>query len=251
MSAASQFGIFELNYPNILISNQDNPKIQRLPDAEGGLCIVYCDQELTLENRLIVRVDKINSDSFLHILNEEDSHSMKIGVTDCPPHSLDDFPFHLYEACKPDYDCRGNSITVTITEVSNERDEVMLEKLEGGIIRVQVRGKTVFNLQDPHSSLFKPRDNRVYPFLMLSGSVEAVSLVGTQAQMPNAVNPLGVVREPGTCVICFEHEIDHMAQPCNHAAFCGRDATAQMAKDEKRCPICRNPVTCFTRIFLS
>jgi hypothetical protein len=245
----SPFSIVNLGYPEILV-DEDAKTIERLPGTNGGKGIAYCQEPLTQDNRLVLRVDKINPDPIIHILNEEDLHCMKIGLTDCDASSLEEYPFHLMEACKPDYDCNGHSITVTIMEVKNEGDEVVFDRMAGGVYRVQVNGTTVFHLQDPHNSIMKTRSNLVYPFVMLSGSVEKVALIG-RPRIQRVVNE-PVYRELGTCVICLESEVDHMALPCNHAAFCGRDATAQMAKQEGRvCPICRNPVTNYLRIFLS
>ena len=243
----SPFSIVNLGYPDVLVDNE-NKTIERLPGTEGK-GIFYCREELTQDNRLVLRVDKINADPIIHILNDEELHCMKVGLTDCDAESLEEYPFHFMEPCKVDFDCKGNSITVTIMEINSEGDEVVLDKLPGGVFRVQVNGRTVFNLQDPHSSVMKARNDHVYPFVMLSGSVEKVSLRAIPNNLP-VVN--AVVRELGMCVICLESEVDHMALPCNHAAFCARDATTQMAKNDDRvCAICRNPVTSYLRIFLS
>ena len=243
----SPFTVKPLLYPDILVDD-DLRSVERLL-TEGGKGIFYCAQELSINTRLILRVDKINSSPIIHILNDEEIHCLKVGVTDCPPDSVNDYPYHFIDACKIDHDCGGSSITVPILEVQNEGDEIILEKTPEAI-RVQVNGRTVFNLQDPHSVVYKTRDGKVYPFVMLSGSVEKVTLIPFPLHQEIRNN---ACRELGQCVICFEHEVDHMAIPCNHAAFCARDATSQMEKTgrDRVCPICRNPVTSFLRIFLS
>lgn len=92
---------------------------------------------------------------------------------------------------------------------------------------------------------------------MLSGSVEKVSFIKYPTLSPssssanNLREQLASERSSTPCVICMEQDVSHMAIPCNHAAFCASDATAQMAKSERICPICRNPVTSFMKIFLS
>ncbi|CAB9515242.1 expressed unknown protein [Seminavis robusta] len=58
-----------------------------------------------------------------------------------------------------------------------------------------------------------------------------------------------------TCVVCFEAEPSHAYIPCGHRCICSDCAELQYASScdsgtEMKCPICREPTVCVTRIFL-
>lgn len=44
-----------------------------------------------------------------------------------------------------------------------------------------------------------------------------------------------------TCVVCLEHRITHIVQPCNHACLCGR--CSEMVATLHGCPKCRRVMT--------
>lgn len=52
------------------------------------------------------------------------------------------------------------------------------------------------------------------------------------------------------CVICFENQGDHVLLPCGHSGYCLICSKALLADSQvsKNCPVCRTPVTMFTRI---
>ncbi len=54
----------------------------------------------------------------------------------------------------------------------------------------------------------------------------------------------------GLCVVCQEVPVAYIANPCSHVALC-RDCVHRLVKFDNRCPMCRNVVDTFSRVYIS
>jgi len=54
----------------------------------------------------------------------------------------------------------------------------------------------------------------------------------------------------GICVVCQEHPVAYIANPCSHVALC-RDCVHTLVTMDNRCPMCRNVVDTFSRVYIS
>lgn len=54
----------------------------------------------------------------------------------------------------------------------------------------------------------------------------------------------------GLCVVCQEKTVCFISSPCNHVCLC-RDCVHRLVEYDNRCPICRNTVEFFSRVYIS
>src|SRR5437870_2450736 len=122
MSAEVSF--LPLLYPDVTF-DEDEKSITRF--QESGKGIVYLSQQLQVNQKLVFKVEKVNADPIVHVLNDEEMHAMKVGLTDCDRTSLENHPYHLFDICQQDFDCGGKSLCVLIRDAA-EGDEITLER---------------------------------------------------------------------------------------------------------------------------
>ena len=210
----------------------------------------YLAEELAVDEALSVRVESVDpAREGLHAL------SLRLGLTTCDSSVVANFPSHVIEPCQPSHDCMGQTMTINVRSANLINDEIRMERKAGGVLQVLVNGEPDFSLTDPHDSIFCFSKGIAYPFLILSGSVSSVRSIASSGKsvIENSDHSpqlkIRSQRSDSCCVICMDKMISHMAVPCNHAAFCDFDANEQM-KNSKVCPVCRENVTSFVRIFI-
>jgi len=52
------------------------------------------------------------------------------------------------------------------------------------------------------------------------------------------------------CVLCLNERRSYLFNPCNHLCTCEKCAIDLMNKNSE-CPICRNPIQSFTKVYMS
>ena len=115
------------------------------------------------------------------------------------------------------------------------------------------------------------RDITVYPFINFYGGVRvihlflpsnrnAVARTTTDRQTTNSSSPLAgaasasgpssSLNKTNECLVCFEAERVVMVTPCNHVVYCETCERDAVATGVTMCPVCRGPVSSYTRIYL-
>ena len=54
----------------------------------------------------------------------------------------------------------------------------------------------------------------------------------------------------GMCVACQENPVQYIANPCSHVSLC-RECVHRLVKVDNRCPMCRNVVDTFSRVYIA
>ena len=253
---------YETTSWNLTLSD-GNRLVNRVNREGSG--IVYLTEELAESEACNFRVEAVSLDS-----RRLDTLSLEIGITTCDSSLVTNFPSHVIEPCRPSHDCEGHTLTIKIKRANSVGDEISMERKSDGRLQVLVNGETEFRVADHHDSLFPFSKGRAYPFLVLSGQVSRVRVndscpllphslldqeeqkeggslvIGSKSQRPPTTDK---GRKDVSCVICMDEVISHMAVPCNHAAFCDRDANENL-RTSRVCPVCRKKVTGFVRIFI-
>ena len=241
---------------NLKLSEGNRLVSRRNRDGQG---LVYMTDELGEDESCSFRVEGVDP-----LLDATSALSLMLGLTTCDSSIVANFPSHVIEPCQPSHDCMGQTLTVKVRSAHRVHDEVSVQRQNGGRLQVLVNGVSEFSLTDPHDSLFPFSKGPAYPFLMLTGSVsqiratECTRVASSDDSVIEVSDKNSVIgggtksckqRKEPSCIICMDETVSRMAVPCNHAAFCERDADEQM-RTAKTCPICRKSVTSFARVFL-
>lgn len=262
-------------YPDFDLS-PDKKSVTRVQESSKG--VLYLSQPLRIGQKVVFRVRRVNKNKTILVDDEDEEEEdsakgLTIGLTTCNRRSIEDHLFHLLDICRPGLECGGKSLTISIPQAS-EGNEISIERRAGVLLQVRVNGVLEYSLQDLHGSTFRLCTPRLIPFVMLSGEIESLELLGVEKinLIPDVI-PLtkSKKKEPiiqleklpnqnvnqgqailFKCAVCRENMITHMAIPCNHAAYC-QDCKMHLSQmpGHRNCSVCNHGVTGYVRIYLN
>ena len=122
--------------------------------------------DLRCGRKLILRVESVEPGP---------DFGMIFGVTTCGPSQVFQFPYHLVDFCKPDYDCCGISVWMKLRSCDRVGSCIVIERVFDGFIRFTFDGRYKRDMSDPPERGFGR--SRAHPFLMLTGSVSSVRIL--------------------------------------------------------------------------
>lgn len=158
------FDFHFLRYPSVKIT--DSKKVAMRWTNQNGKSLVYFNRDLRCGRKLILKVESVDQGPDFGLI---------FGVTTCGSSQVFDFPYHLVDYCRPEYDCCGHSVWMKLRHFSRVGSYVVIERLYDAFIQFTFDGRFKKDMCDPPERGFGR--SRAYPFLMLTGSVTSVRIL--------------------------------------------------------------------------
>ena len=174
----SEYTFLKTRYENAPLLISPDGKYVRRRTVGSTARIVYLDQPLDFNDKLVLRVEATSDNSGVPF-------SFVFGVTTCDKAAVNKYECHAASPCSTNSPCCGSSITFNVTSCERIGYFAYFERLSTTFIMVTI-GKKSFPMYDL-GGVFDGR--KAYPFVMLTGSVGALRII-SESELPQ-LSPIG------------------------------------------------------------
>lgn len=261
------------DYSNDNILLLDNRKVAKRRSFGHEFRTVFLEHPLIDGTSLTVKVEESGMKA---------GHSFVFGVTTCDAYTIRNKECHAIAVCGPSSGCSGRSLTFFVRNCDRVGNSMTFERVtapdNNNLIKMTGFGNRVLWMRD-ESQLFRHRN--VYPFLQLTGSVEAIRITNQPVESASPVPAAAPVQPPpfrrgppslnraaagGTssmpaaaqtssqrsskqqvgkawqCIRCKVRPSERMCTPCHHAVYCEDCFRMACGSFVAQCPKCSQPV---------